>query len=214
MTAPTVFIVDDDPGIRHSLALLLETADLKSEGFANAEDFLSVCEPNREGCLLLDVRMPGMSGPELQKELARRNIVLPIIFLTGHADLPIGIEAIKSGASDFLTKPIDGELVLIRVDEALRLDVERHQKLEAGRQFRNCLLKLTMREREILALALSGLSNKEISGHLKISRRTVEGHRSRIILKIGHGSLLKLAKQAAVAGVSLAEITISEATFR
>lgn len=207
---PTVFIVDDDPGMRDSLPILLQTANLNSQCFASAQDFLSVCGPHQEGCLLLDVRMPGMSGPDLQKELARRNVLLPIIFLTAFLDLPTGIEAIKQGASDFLTKPINGELLLQRVHDALRLDVERRQKLQARQQFASRLLKLTNREREVLALAISGWSNKEISSQLKISRRTVEGHRSRIVLKTGEVSLLKLAKQAADAGASLAEITLCE----
>lgn len=206
MTPPVVFIVDDDPGIRHSLPILLEMASFKSECFASAEDFLSICGPHMEGCLLLDVRMPGMNGPELQKELAQRDVLLPIIFLTAHADLPTCVEAIKRGALDFLTKPIDGELLLKHVADALRLDSSRHQKLEASKQLRTCLLKLTGREREVLSLALSGLANKEISNHLHISQRTVEGHRSRIFLKTGVNSFLKLAQMASESGVKLPEI--------
>ncbi len=212
MTRLTVFIVDDDPGMRHSLSILLETARIKSECFASAEEFLRICGPHQEGCLLLDVRMPGMSGPELQEELTRRKVWLPIIFLTAFADLPTVVNAVKHGALDFLPKPINGALLLERVEGAFRQAGERRQTEEARERFMTCLLKLTRREREVLALAISGMPNKEISTHLQMSQRTVEGHRSRIFLKIGTDSLLKLAQQAADAGISLAEIAPSSWT--
>ena len=205
-TSPTVFIVDDDSGIRYSLRTLLETADLRVECFASAEDFLPTCSADQCGCLLLDVRMPGMSGPELQKELARRGIGMPIFFLTGYADLGTGVEAMKHGATDFLTKPINGALLLQRVRNALELD-RLHRQAETARQrFLARLLKLTDREREVLVLALSGMVNKNISAHLRISLRTIEGHRSRIFLKTGSSSLLELAQQASQAGITLSEV--------
>lgn len=204
MTSPIVFIVDDDPGILYSLPILLETAHLKSQCFKGPEDFLRICGPQQAGCLLLDVRMPGMSGPELQKELIRRKVRLPIIFLTAHADLPIGVEAMKLGAVDFLTKPINGELLLQRVQAALELNREQRESEAALQLFKMRLSKLTTREREVLALALSGMVNKKISSQLNISLRTIEGHRSRIFLKTGVGSLLELEQQAAKAGVTLA----------
>ena len=203
MTSPTVFIVDDDAGIRYSLTVLLEMAHLKVECFASAEDFLSICGPHQQGCLLLDVRMPGMSGPELQKELGERKVRLPIIFLTGYADLPTGVAAIKQGAVDFLTKPVNGAELLQRVQAALDLDRKQRQAEALRGQFEARLQKLTSREREILALALSGMANKDISTQLNISMRTIEGHRSRIYLKTGASSLLELAQQAANAGVAL-----------
>ncbi|MDD5174953.1 MAG: response regulator [Sterolibacterium sp.] len=205
MTVPTVFIVDDDPGMRSSLSILMETTRLKADCFASAEEFLSVCGPHQEGCLLLDVRMPGMSGPDLQEELARRNVRLPIIFLTAYADLPTGVEAMKQGAVDFLTKPINGELLLQRVQVAFEIDRLQRESEVARHLFESRLLKLTNREREVLTLALTGMGNKEISTHLKVSLRTIEGHRSRIYLKIGVSSLIELSQQAVDAGVNLAQ---------
>lgn len=211
MTSSTVFIVDDDPGIRYSLPILFETAQLPTECFSSAEDFLQTCDPTRHGCLLLDVRMAGMTGPELQEELARRGIRLPIIFLTGYADLPTGVAAMKRGAVDFLTKPVNGALLLQQVQAALNLD-SRQRQTEAERQrFVKRLQKLTAREREILVLALSGMVNKEISTRLKISLRTIEGHRSRIYLKTGAASLLELAQQATSAGVAFSDIASAAA---
>lgn len=206
MTLPTVFIVDDDPGIRHSLAILMETAQLKADCFASAEEFLNVCGPHQEGCLLLDVRMPGMSGPDLQEELARRNVRLPIIFLTAYADLPTGVAAMKQGAVDFMTKPINGELLLQRIRVALEVDRLQRESEQARQLFESRLLKLTDREKEVLSLALTGMSNKDISARLKVSMRTIEGHRSRMYLKLGVSSLIELSQQAADAGVNLPNV--------
>jgi len=200
---PTVFIVDDDPGIRSSLSILMETTQLKADCFASAEEFLSVCGPHQEGCLLLDVRMPGMSGPDLQEELTRRKVRLPIIFLTAYADLPTGVTAMKNGAVDFMTKPINGELLLQRIQHAVEIDRLQRESEQARQLFESRLLKLTDRENEILCLALTGMSNRDISTRLKISMRTIEGHRSRIYLKLGVGSLVELSQQAADAGVNL-----------
>ena len=206
MTTPTVFVVDDDPGIRFGISLLLETADLKAQCFAGAEEFLAACGAHPAGCLLLDVSMPGMSGPQLQDELLRRKIDLPIIFLTGYADMPTVVGAMRQGAIDFLSKPVNGALLLERVQGAL----ERYRLQHEAQTKRSLLLKrlhkLTSREREILGHALSGKSNKHISADLNISFRTIEGHRARIYLKVGVASLLELAQQAALADVSLAGI--------
>lgn len=202
----TVYIVDDDPGIRFSIALLLETAHLKSLSFANAEDFLEACGARPSGCLLLDVSLPGLSGPQLQEELAKRKIDLPIIFLTGYADMPTAVGALRQGAIDFMLKPANGALLLERVQSALKLDRNRREASHARRQFASRLQKLTTREREILAYALAGKANKEISADLQIGIRTIEGHRARIYLKAGVNSLLELAQQAALADISLIEI--------
>lgn len=208
MTAATVFVIDDDPGIRFGISLLLETADLKAQCFAGAEEFLAACGPHPAGCLLLDVSMPGMSGPQLQVELLRRRIYLPIIFLTGYADMPTVVGAMQQGAMDFLSKPVNGALLLERVQGAM----ERYRIQRAAETKRSLLLnrlhKLTPREREVLAYALSGKSNKQISADLNISFRTIEGHRARIYLKVGVGSLLELAQQAALADVALADIQV------
>lgn len=204
MTTPTVFIVDDDPGIRTSLSVLLETAQLKTECFALAEDFLSTYVPQRQGCLLLDVRMPGMSGPDVQREMLRHKVRLPIIFLTGYAELQTGVDAIKLGAVDFLTKPINGALLIERVQAAIELDRMQREGEAERQKIDQRLSKLTDREREVLALALSGMSNRDISTKLRVSARTIEGHRSRILLKAGFNSLIELAHNLTVAGVNLA----------
>jgi len=203
----TVFIVDDDPGIRDSLPVLMETAGLKAECFASAEAFLDACGPEREGCLLLDVRMPGLSGPQLQAELARRNIALPVIFLTGYADLATGVDAMKQGAMDFLTKPVNGALLLQRVQAALALDRERRRIAGARQALLSRLHKLSGRERDVLALALTGTASREIAEHLRISLRTVEGHRARIYLKTGSTSLLELSREASDLGLAIGDIT-------
>ena len=207
MTTATVFIVDDDVGIRSSLALLMETDSLGSACFASADDFLAACGPNPEGCLILDVRMPGMSGLQLQDELALRNINLPIIFLTGYADVPMTVGAMRKGAVDFIAKPVNGAVLLERVHSALETHRLQKQAGAAQSLFEALLLKLTRREREVLVLALSGMPNKTISKELTISVRTIEGHRAHIFLKLGLDSLIELAQQAANVGMPLADIT-------
>ncbi len=207
MTAATVFIVDDDPGIRDSLPVLMETAGLKTECFASAEAFLDVCTQEREGCLLLDVRMPGLSGPRLQAELARRKVGLPVIFLTAYADLATCVDAMKQGAMDFLTKPVNGALLLQRVQAALALQREQRQTGEARQVFLARLQKLTGRERDVLALALTGMASRAIAERLGISLRTVEGHRARIYLKTGSVSLLELNRKASELGLATSDIT-------
>jgi len=206
MTSATVFIVDDDASIRSSLSLLLETDNLPSACFASADDFLAACGPNPNGCLILDVRMPGMSGLQLQDELIRRNIHLPIIFLTGFADVPMTVGAMRKGAVDFIAKPVNGAVLLERVHSALESNRLQRAASAARSLFEARLLKLTPREREVLVLALSGMPNKTISKELAISVRTIEGHRAQIYLKLGVDSLIELAQQATLAGMPLAEI--------
>ncbi len=206
MTSATVFIVDDDASIRSSLSLLLETDNLPSACFASADDFLAACGPNPDGCLILDVRMPGMSGLQLQDELALRQISLPIIFLTGFADVPMTVGAMRKGAVDFIAKPVNGAVLLERVHSALESNRLQRAASAARSLFEARLLKLTPREREVLVLALSGMPNKTISKELAISVRTIEGHRAQIYLKLGVDSLIELAQQATLAGMPLAEI--------
>ncbi|MEY3872333.1 MAG: hypothetical protein RLZZ296_1328, partial [Pseudomonadota bacterium] len=155
MTSATVFIVDDDASIRSSLSLLLETDNLPSACFASADDFLAACGPNPDGCLILDVRMPGMSGLQLQDELALRQISLPIIFLTGFADIPMTVGAMRKGAVDFIAKPVNGAVLLERVHSALESNRLQRAASAARSLFEARLLKLTPREREVLVLALS-----------------------------------------------------------
>ena len=206
MKSMTVFIIDDDMGLRSSLALLLETDKLQSACFASADDFLASCGPNPQGCLILDVRMPGMSGLQLQDELALRQIQLPIIFLTGFADIPMAVGAIRKGALDLITKPVNGAVLLERVHSALETNRLQREASAARALFEARLLKLTQREREVLVLALSSMPNKTISSELGISVRTIEGHRSHIFLKLDIDSLVELAQQAASVGMPLSDI--------
>jgi len=201
--AATVFIVDDDAAVRDGLKLLLDTACLTVEAYDSATAFLAACSPGRAGCLILDVSMPGMSGPELQAELNRLHVDLPVIFLTGHADIPTTVHAIKEGAMDLLTKPVDGAELIERVQAALEKDVELRRKSSATRALRERLDALTAREREIMVLAAAGMQNKEIARRLGISHRTVEIHRARVMQKTGAANVIELSRIAAACGLAV-----------
>lgn len=203
MTLPTVFIVDDDPAIRDSLALLLETAGIEVECHESAEAFLGTHDGHRPGCLVLDVRMKQMSGPDLQAELVRRGSHLPIIFLTAHGDIPMTVRAMKAGAVDFLTKPVDGGKLLELVQGALQQHRQIMDHDESMASQRERLMALTPREREIMGLILAGHSNKAIGRHLGISHRTVEIHRARILHKTGVSNVLELAHFALECGLTV-----------
>jgi two-component system, LuxR family, response regulator FixJ len=190
----SVFIIDDDAAVRDGLSMQLEAAGFPSKAFASAEDFLGVINSAVIGCLVLDVRMPGMTGPDLQAELARRNINLPIIFLSGHGDIPLAVRSIQAGAVDFLTKPVSGTVLIERIQMALRLSAEQWEKEAENKMLRERLATLTIRELEVLELVLEGYSNKEIAQRLGISFRTVEHHRSHILLRTGIDNLFKLAQ--------------------
>ncbi len=202
-TEPTVFVVDDDPAVRDSLSLLLETEGLSVECHESAESFLAAYRDDRPGCLILDVRMHPMSGPELQAELVRAGSRLPIIFLTAHGDIPMTVRAMKAGARDFLTKPINGTELLDRVHAVLRSERERQDGLEMLARERKRLEELTQREHEVMMLALAGRANKAIAKQLGISYRTVEIHRSHILQKTGTANMLELAQLASTCGLSV-----------
>ncbi|WP_374563801.1 response regulator transcription factor [Nitrosomonas sp.] len=194
MQEPVVYIVDDDAAVRDSLTLMIEQAGMAVQSFENARMFLNACHPDLFGCIIIDVRMPGMDGLQLQEELAWRKISLPVIFLTGHGDIPMSVRAIKGGAVDFLTKPVIREKLLICVRTAFA-EARKHISDVTGHQeIRSCLIKLTRREREVMLLAVQGLANKEIASCLGISHRTVEIHKSKIMQKTGAGNLLELAR--------------------
>lgn len=203
MNIPTVYLVDDDAAVRDGVSLLLETAGFVVTSHASGASFLAALEGEPAGCLILDLCMPGMSGLEVQEELVRRQLHLPIIFLSAYGDVPITARAMRAGALDFLTKPVNGGLLVERVRAALRQNQENRRAESTQRAFQVRLGRLTPREREILALALMGLANKEIAQRLGISHRTIETHRSRIFLKVRINSLLELIQLATAAGVSL-----------
>jgi len=192
--SPAVIIVDDDEAVRQSLRLLLKAAGLRTLAHASAQEFLAAWEPAQPGCLLLDVRMPGMSGIELQSELNRRGAILPVIFISGHGDIPLAVEAIQHGAFDFLPKPFRDEELLERVQRALALDAANRQLLAQRELLRQRHNSLTPREREVLALVTQGKPNKVMAGDLGVSQRTVEIHRARVMEKMGAQSLAQLVR--------------------
>jgi RNA polymerase sigma factor (sigma-70 family) len=198
---PTVFVVDDDAAVRDGLALLLDTAGLAVETYDGAAAFLAACSPARAGCLILDVRMPEMSGPELQAELIRRGVDLPIIFLTAHGDIPTTVQAMKAGAMDFLTKPVVGGELLERVRAAFENSARLREQATARQSLRERLEGLTGREREIMKLVADGLPNKEIARSLGISHRTVEVHRARVMQKTGVTNMVELSRLAQACGL-------------
>jgi FixJ family two-component response regulator len=197
----TIYVVDDDAAVRDSLTLLIEQEGLQVQSFDSAEAFLAACRPAGRSCAIIDVRMPGMDGVQLQAELARRAMPLPVIFLTAYGDIPMTVRAVKAGAVDFLTKPVTGEALMRSVEAALE-ESDRLQALAETNQAANSrLAALTGREREVMILAVEGHANKEIARRLGISHRTVEIHKGRIMQKTGTGSLLDLARIAQEGGL-------------
>jgi FixJ family two-component response regulator len=190
----TVFIVDDDNAVRGSLRLLLKSAGLPAVAHASAKEFLDNWHPEQPGCLILDVRMPGMSGIELQSELNRRGAIIPVIFISGHGDIPMAVEAIQHGAFDFLPKPFSDKDLIERVQRALATDAENRKALVGKDALRNRYDSLTPREQEVLALVTQGKANKVMAGDLGVSQRTVEIHRARVMEKMGANSLAHLVR--------------------
>lgn len=197
-----VFIVDDDPAIRDSLTLMIEQENIAVNSFADAESFLKVCQTMRLGCVIIDIRMPKMDGMQLQDELTKRNILLPVIFLTGHGDIPMSVRAIKAGAVDFLTKPVTREKLLASVRSAIRVSEKILSENSDHEDALSRLADLTDRERDVVALAIQGYPNKEIARRLGISHRTVEIHKSKIMHKTGAINLLDLARIAHESGLN------------
>ena len=192
--APTVFVVDDDEGVRNSLRFLLKSVGLATRALASAQEFLDNYKPQQPGCLVLDVRMPGMSGLELQQQLNVRGAVIPVIFITGHGDVPMAVEAMQQGAFDFLQKPFRDQDLIDRIQRALERDGQNRAALAQHARIRERLESLTPREREVLALMTRGMPNKVMAAELGVSQRTVEIHRARVMEKSGAGSLAQLVR--------------------
>ncbi len=193
-TQPTVFVVDDDEAVRRALKLLIVSAGMPVETYPSADEFLADYDPARPGCLVLDVRMPGMSGLALQEQLLAQNISIPVIIMTGHGDVAMAVGAVQKGAVDFLQKPFDDEVLLGRVREAIALDRETREKQARQAGFQAKLDRLTPREREVLDLLIAGKGNKEIALDLGLSRKTVDIHRAHVMMKLGVDSLLDIAR--------------------
>ena len=195
--SPTVFVVDDDEAMRDSLAQLLESAGMRVEAHADGSRFLAAYDADRSGCLVLDMAMPGMSGLEVQAELKARGLEIPIVFLTGHGDIPMAVEAVKAGAVDFLEKPVQGAVLIERVQRALKFDEEWRKTQAHIQDIHLRYARLSKREKEAMALTVSGLTSKEIAKELGISSRTVEVHRTHVMHKMGAANVAELVNMAA-----------------
>lgn len=191
---PTVFVIDDEPDVRASLRLLLRSLGHAAEIFGSAAEFLQAYRPQRPGCLLLDVRMPGMTGLELQQELSARGLGIPIVFISGHADVPMAVRAVKAGAVDFLEKPFTDEALASAVQRALERDREQRQAAAAHSALNEKLAALTAREREVMQILLEGAPNKIVARRLDLSVRTVEIHRARVLAKMEVDNVQQLTR--------------------
>jgi two-component system, LuxR family, response regulator FixJ len=199
---PTVFVVDDDEAVRSSLRLLLRSVGLPAVAYPSAQAFLAAYSPDQPGCLVLDVRMPGMSGLELQHQLNRRGAIVPVIFITGHGDVPMAVEAMQEGAFDFVQKPFRDQELLERVNRALDKDRTTREQLNQTGGTRERFASLTPREREVMLLMVDGKANKVMAGDLGVSQRTVEIHRARVMEKMEARSLAHLVRMAIDSGIS------------
>ncbi len=190
----TVYVVDDDDAMRESLTWLIESVGLNVETYASADEFLESYYPGRPGCVLLDVRMPGMSGLELQGHLQKQQVTVPVIMITGHGDVPMAVRAMKSGAIDFIEKPFNDEQLLESIRNALAIDDTRRDEQSFKAEVASRLAQLTPRESEVMDMVTAGKSNKEIANSLGVSAKTVEAHRAKVMEKMEAGSLAELVR--------------------
>ena len=202
---PTVFIVDDDPSARLGLTRLVRAAGLKVESFGSAGEFVNADRVDGPGCIVLDVRMPGMTGPELQERLRVEDRGMPIIFLSAHGDVPTTAEAMKKGAVDFLAKPVDGGHLLEAIRQAVATDAENRAERAERASVEKRMSELTPREHEVMTFVITGMLNKQVARRLGISEETVKIHRGRVMQKLGIRSVAELVRLCEKAGVSPAE---------
>jgi len=194
VTTPVVYVVDDDDGMRRALTLLLSTVGYKTLAFPGPKEFLAQFDPDTHGCLVLDIRMPEMSGLELQQHLNRTGSMLPVIFITGHGDVPMAVQAMKEGAFEFIQKPFRDQDLLDRINHALQQDAENRSNLARRAEILRRMESLTPRERQVMALVVDGAANKVIAIDLDLSERTVEIHRAKVMEKMGARSVAHLVK--------------------
>jgi FixJ family two-component response regulator len=198
---PTVFVVDDDASMRQALARLFHSVQLRVEVFASAPEFLHSARRDVPSCLVLDVRLPGLSGLDFQAEMTKADVRIPIVFITGHGDIPMSVRAMKAGAVDFLTKPFRDQDLLDAVAAAIQRDQKRREHENAMANLRTHFASLTPREREIMALVASGLMSKQIAAQIELSEITVKVHRSHIMKKMGARSVADLVRMAEALGL-------------
>ncbi len=196
----TVFIVDDDQSVRTALARLMRSAGLHAETFASAKDFLERELPDGPGCMVLDLSMPGSTGLDLQKDMAAADIDLPIVFLTGHGNVPSSVKALKSGAVDFLEKPVDEDRLLSAIQDAVEQDIRTRRDRDKLSEVRGRVARLTRRELQVFRLVVQGKLNKQAAGELGMSEKTVKVHRARVMQKMEADSLAELVRLAQRAG--------------
>jgi FixJ family two-component response regulator len=199
---PVVFVIDDDPSVRAALEDLLRSVGLEVQSFRTTEEFLRSKRPDAPGCLVLDVRLPGPSGLEFQRELANSGIALPVIFLTGHGDIPMSVRAIKSGAIEFLTKPFHEQQLLDAIQSGIERDRARRRDAAVVAGLRERFNSLTSREREVMSLVVTGRANKQVAADLDVSEMTVKIHRSQVMRKMRAKSLIELVRMADKLGIS------------
>jgi FixJ family two-component response regulator len=197
-TQPVVFVVEDDLSLRESLGSLFRSVGLRVELFGSAPEFLAAKLPSAPSCLVLDIRLPGLSGLDFQTELAKANIQIPIIFMTGHGDIPMSVRAMKAGAIEFLTKPFREQDMLDAIQVALARDRTRHEDEKASADLRAKFETLTPREQEVMALVTIGLMNKQVAAHIGVTEVTVKVHRGNVTRKMGAKSLAELVRMADV----------------
>lgn len=195
----TVFIVDDDEAVRDSLGLLLRSVGYRARCYASAKDFLKAFDPRDYGCLVLDIRMPGMTGLELQKHLSEIGCNIPIVFITGHGDIPMAVEAVRLGAVDFLQKPFEDQELVDRINDAMKQAAEQREGELERLEILDRIDSLTAREKQVMGQVVLGKANKVIAGDLGVSQRTVEIHRARVMEKMQANSLAHLVRMVMVA---------------
>ena len=200
-----VYVVDDDSSVREAIKSLIRSVGLRVETFGNAQEFLKSTRLDAPGCVVLDVRLPGLSGLDLQRELAAHGINLPVIFITGHGDIPMSVRAMKAGALEFLTKPFRDQDLLDAIQHALERDRGARQQRSETAELRERFDSLTAREREVMGLVVSGLLNKQIAGELGTSEVTIKIHRSQVMKKMDAGSLAELVRMTEKLGIPAAK---------
>lgn len=192
----TVYVVDDDAAMRKSLRWLVESVGLKVETYSSATEFLDAVKPSMHGCIVLDVRMPGLSGLDLQEQLKKDQVTMPVIIITGHADVPMAVRALKSGAYDFIEKPFNDQVLLERVQKALESGEEERVIEERRRMIDGRIDTLTPRERQVMEMVVNGMANKQVAAELGLSEKTIEVHRKHVMDKMQAGNVADLIRMA------------------